>query len=116
MQPIRTAQAAPGPPRRVAPGVAVVTTSALPPRRSGPVVRNRLTGRPSGLRKLSWAGSRRPRRTRDRTRGAVMIEAVRTSITGLDASQSQLDSASNNLANLNTTSFKANRVLFQDLI
>jgi flagellar basal-body rod protein FlgG len=45
-----------------------------------------------------------------------MIEAVSTSITGLDASQSMLDASSNNLANLNTTSFKSNRVLFQDLI
>ncbi|HEX5270950.1 MAG TPA: flagellar basal-body rod protein FlgG [Gemmataceae bacterium] len=45
-----------------------------------------------------------------------MIEAITTSNTGLDASQNQLDTSSNNLANLNTTGFKANRVLFQDLL
>jgi flagellar basal-body rod protein FlgG len=45
-----------------------------------------------------------------------MIEAIATSDTGLDASQSQLDTASNNLANLNTVGFKANRTLFQDLL
>jgi flagellar basal-body rod protein FlgG len=45
-----------------------------------------------------------------------MIEAITTSNTGLDASQADLDTTSNNLANLNTISFKANRALFQDLI
>ncbi len=45
-----------------------------------------------------------------------MIEAITTANTGLDASQEQLDTSSNNLANLNTTGFKANRVLFQDLL
>jgi len=45
-----------------------------------------------------------------------MIEAILTSDTGLNASQSQLSTAGNNLANLNTTGFKANRSEFQDLI
>ncbi len=45
-----------------------------------------------------------------------MIEAIITSITGLDASQTFLDTTGNNLANLNTTAFKAARILFQDLI
>jgi flagellar basal-body rod protein FlgG len=45
-----------------------------------------------------------------------MIEAITASNSGLDASQDQLDTASNNLANLNTTGFKSNRVLFQDLL
>jgi flagellar basal-body rod protein FlgG len=45
-----------------------------------------------------------------------MIEAIATSNTGLDASQDQLDTAGNNLANINTTGYKANRDLFQDLL
>jgi flagellar basal-body rod protein FlgG len=45
-----------------------------------------------------------------------MIEAINTSNTGLQASQSLLNVAGNNLANLNTTGFKANRVTFQDLL
>jgi len=45
-----------------------------------------------------------------------MILAITTANTGLDASQSQIDTAGNNLANLNTTGFKSNRVLFQDLL
>ncbi len=45
-----------------------------------------------------------------------MIEAIAASNTGLDASQDQLDTAGNNLANLSTTGYKANRVLFQDLL
>jgi flagellar basal-body rod protein FlgG len=45
-----------------------------------------------------------------------MIEAIQASNTGLDASQSSIDTASNNLANVNTTSFKANSILFQDLL
>jgi flagellar basal-body rod protein FlgG len=44
-----------------------------------------------------------------------MIEAIYTSDTGLNASQSQLDNSANNIANLSTTSFKANRTQFQDL-
>src|SRR5262245_34148383 len=44
-----------------------------------------------------------------------MIEAVSAANTGLDASQLDIDTSSNNLANLNTTSFKANLALFQDL-
>lgn len=45
-----------------------------------------------------------------------MIEAVYTSNTGLNASQALLDASGNNLANINTTSFKANRAAFQDLL
>ena len=45
-----------------------------------------------------------------------MILAITTANTGLDASQDQIDTAGNNLANLNTTGYKANRVLFQDLL
>src|SRR5436309_1905259 len=44
-----------------------------------------------------------------------MIQAISTSNTGLNASQSLLDVTSNNLANLNTTGFKSNQVGFQDL-
>jgi flagellar basal-body rod protein FlgG len=44
-----------------------------------------------------------------------MIQAINTSSTGLNASQALLDVTSNNLANLNTTGFKANQVAFQDL-
>jgi flagellar basal-body rod protein FlgG len=45
-----------------------------------------------------------------------MIEAITTANTGLDASQTFLDSTGNNLANLNTTAFKSSRTLFQDLL
>ena len=45
-----------------------------------------------------------------------MIEAISTSNTGLNASQQQLNTTGNNLANLNTTGFKANLTTFQDLI
>jgi flagellar basal-body rod protein FlgG len=46
----------------------------------------------------------------------MLIQAIGASNTGLDASQSELDNAGNNLANINTTSFKANRLGFQDLL
>jgi flagellar basal-body rod protein FlgG len=45
-----------------------------------------------------------------------MIQAISTSNTGLNAGQALLDVTSNNLANLNTTGFKANQVGFQDLL
>jgi flagellar basal-body rod protein FlgG len=45
-----------------------------------------------------------------------MIEAISTSNTGLNAAQTLLDVTSNNLANLNTTGFKAGAVGFQDLL
>ncbi len=45
-----------------------------------------------------------------------MIEAIATSNTGLNASQSQLNTTGNNLANLSTTGFKANQTTFQDLV
>jgi flagellar basal-body rod protein FlgG len=45
----------------------------------------------------------------------MLLQAVYTSDTGVIASQALLDTAGNNLANLNTTSFKANKLGFQDL-
>ncbi len=45
-----------------------------------------------------------------------MIEAISASTTGLNASQALLDVTSNNLANIDTTSFKAGAVRFQDLL
>src|SRR5690242_20105548 len=45
-----------------------------------------------------------------------MIEAISTSNTGLNAAQALLDITSNNLANINTTGFKANGIGFQDLL
>src|SRR5947209_2480494 len=49
-------------------------------------------------------------------RVGTMIEAIYTGDTGINASQQFLDVTSNNLANLNTTSFKANQVRFEDLV
>ncbi|MBD3165931.1 flagellar basal-body rod protein FlgG [bacterium] len=45
-----------------------------------------------------------------------MIRALRTAASGMHAQQMNLDTISNNLANVNTTSFKKSRVEFQDLI
>lgn len=45
-----------------------------------------------------------------------MIRALFTAATGMQAQQLQLDTVSNNLANVNTTGFKRNRVDFQDLL
>jgi flagellar basal-body rod protein FlgG len=45
-----------------------------------------------------------------------MIEAISTSNTGLNAAQTLLDVTGNNLANINTTGFKAGGVGFQDLL
>jgi flagellar basal-body rod protein FlgG len=45
-----------------------------------------------------------------------MIEAISTSNTGLSAAQTLLDVTGNNLANINTTGFKAGGVGFQDLL
>src|SRR5687767_7223857 len=44
-----------------------------------------------------------------------MIGAVRTSATGLQSQESLIDATANNLANVDTTAFKRNRVGFQDL-
>ncbi|MCE5388635.1 MAG: flagellar basal-body rod protein FlgG [Acidithiobacillus sp.] len=44
-----------------------------------------------------------------------MLPALSTIRTGLEASQTQLDVISNNLANVDTTGFKRQRALFQDL-
>jgi flagellar basal-body rod protein FlgG len=45
----------------------------------------------------------------------MLFQALNTSNTGVNASQDLLNTAGNNLANLNTTAFKANQVSFQDL-
>lgn len=45
-----------------------------------------------------------------------MAQALFTGATGLRAFQRQLDVVANNLANLNTTGFKASRVQFSDLV
>lgn len=45
-----------------------------------------------------------------------MIPALWVSKTGLDAQQQQLNVISNNLANVNTTAFKRDRAVFEDLI
>src|ERR1051326_8346798 len=44
-----------------------------------------------------------------------MIRAFHTSATGMAAQQLVLDNTANNLANLNTTGFKASQIEFQDL-
>jgi flagellar basal-body rod protein FlgG len=45
-----------------------------------------------------------------------MIPALWVSKTGLDAQQEQMNVISNNLANVNTTAFKRDRAIFEDLI
>jgi flagellar basal-body rod protein FlgG len=45
-----------------------------------------------------------------------MIRSLWISKTGLDAQQTQMDSISNNLANVSTTGFKRGRVAFEDLL
>jgi len=45
-----------------------------------------------------------------------MIRALFTAATGMQAQQLNLDTVANNLANVNTTGFKRNRVDFQDLL
>ena len=44
-----------------------------------------------------------------------MIRAMRTAATGMKAQQLNVDSIAHNLANVNTTGYKKNRVEFQDL-
>jgi len=45
-----------------------------------------------------------------------MITALRTAATGMHAQQTNVDTISNNLANVNTTGFKSSRVSFNDLV
>ncbi|MDH5230847.1 MAG: flagellar basal-body rod protein FlgG [Gammaproteobacteria bacterium] len=45
-----------------------------------------------------------------------MVDALTISSTGMNAQQTMIDIIANNLANINTTSFKKTRVNFQDLI
>jgi flagellar hook protein FlgE len=45
-----------------------------------------------------------------------MSYALSAGVTGLDAHQKMLDVAGNNLANINTTAFKASRVTFEELL
>lgn len=45
-----------------------------------------------------------------------MLDSIYIAATGLHAEQAHIDSISNNLANLNTTAFKKNRVSFDDLM
>lgn len=45
-----------------------------------------------------------------------MIRSLWISKTGLEAQQTQMDTISNNLANVNTTGFKRSRTVFEDLL
>ena len=45
-----------------------------------------------------------------------MNRAIRTAASGMNAQQLYIDTVANNLANVNTTSYKKNRVDFQDLL
>ena len=45
-----------------------------------------------------------------------MLDSLYISATGMNAQQLQVDTISNNLANVNTTAFKRNRVTFADLM
>jgi flagellar basal-body rod protein FlgG len=45
-----------------------------------------------------------------------MIRALYTASTGMSAQQAQIDTTSNNLANVNTTAFKKDRAEFKDLM
>ena len=45
-----------------------------------------------------------------------MLRSLQTAATGMDAQQSQIDVLSNNIANVNTTAYKENRAVFQDLL
>ncbi len=45
-----------------------------------------------------------------------MMRSLWTSATGMVAMQMQIDTISNNLANVNTTGFKKSRIEFEDLI
>ena len=45
-----------------------------------------------------------------------MNRAMRTAASGMMAQQMQVDSIANNIANVNTTGFKRNRLNFRDLL
>src|SRR6185436_4531895 len=45
-----------------------------------------------------------------------MIRAMRTAASGMMAQQMQVDTIANNIANVNTSSFKRNRVNFRSLL
>ena len=45
-----------------------------------------------------------------------MIRSLWIAKTGLEAQQTQMDTISNNLANVNTTGFKRSRTVFEDLL
>ena len=45
-----------------------------------------------------------------------MLRSLNTAATGMDSQQQLIDTLSNNLANVNTTGFKASRANFQDLL
>ena len=45
-----------------------------------------------------------------------MLRSLNTAATGMDSQQELIDTLSNNLANVNTTGFKASRANFQDLM
>jgi flagellar basal-body rod protein FlgG len=45
-----------------------------------------------------------------------MIRAMRTAASGMMAQQTQVDTIANNIANVNTASFKKNRVNFRSLL
>lgn len=46
----------------------------------------------------------------------MSVQSLYTSATGMDAMQTKLDVIANNLANINTTSFKRDRANFEDLL
>ena len=45
-----------------------------------------------------------------------MLEGMYAAASGMEAQQQQLDSVGNNLANLSTTGYKAQRTAFRDLL
>ena len=49
-------------------------------------------------------------------RGTTMLEGLYAAASGMEAQQQQLDSIGNNLANLSTTGYKAQRTGFRDLL
>lgn len=46
----------------------------------------------------------------------MSLKALYAAATGMDVQQSQMDSIANNLANMNTSGYKASKVAFEDLI
>src|SRR5215469_17912600 len=68
--------------------------------------RSRLTTRP--CRKASTISATTPK-------DALMIDALSIATSGLQATQSQIDTLSNNLSNMQTPGFKAKRASFGDI-